>query len=90
MWPNRQETADLVAFTDEILNGKLHFCAALISTKQAASRQATLIEALRQVQFLNSCNTFTREIFVRIQNPAWLNYYKNYVFDLLIWCLSDN
>ena len=25
MWPNRQETADLVAFTEEILNGKLHF-----------------------------------------------------------------
>ena len=25
MWPNRQETADLVTFTEEILNGKLHF-----------------------------------------------------------------
>ena len=27
MWPNPQETADLVIFTEEILNGKLHFCA---------------------------------------------------------------
>ena len=27
MWPNPQETADLVTFTEEILNGKLHFCA---------------------------------------------------------------
>ena len=25
MWPNPQETEDLVTFTEEILNGKLHF-----------------------------------------------------------------
>ena len=25
MWPNLQETGDLVTFTEEILNGKLHF-----------------------------------------------------------------
>ena len=25
MWPNPQETADLVKFTEEILNGKLYF-----------------------------------------------------------------
>ena len=25
MWRNPQETADLVTFTEEILNGKLHF-----------------------------------------------------------------
>ena len=25
MWPNLQQTADLVTFTEEILNGKLHF-----------------------------------------------------------------
>ena len=25
MWPNPQETADLVTFTQEILNGKSHF-----------------------------------------------------------------
>ena len=25
MWLNPQETADLVSFTEEILNGKLHF-----------------------------------------------------------------
>ena len=25
MWPNTQETAELVAFTEEILNGKFHF-----------------------------------------------------------------
>ena len=25
MWPNPQETADLVTFTEEILDGKRHF-----------------------------------------------------------------
>ena len=25
MWPNPQETANLVSFTEEILNGKPHF-----------------------------------------------------------------
>ena len=25
MWPNRQETADLVIFTEEILDKKFHF-----------------------------------------------------------------
>ena len=25
MWPNPRETADLVTFTEEILNGKVHF-----------------------------------------------------------------
>ena len=33
MWPNPQETADLVTFTEEILNGKLHFlCAVFIDS----------------------------------------------------------
>ena len=29
MWPNPQENADLVTFTEEILNGKLHFLCSL-------------------------------------------------------------
>ena len=32
MWPNSQFPADLVTFTEEILNGKLHFCAVNILT----------------------------------------------------------
>ena len=30
MWPDLHETADLVTFTEEILNGKLHFCAVFL------------------------------------------------------------
>ena len=30
MWPNPQETVDLVTFTEEIFNGKRHFCAVIM------------------------------------------------------------
>ena len=33
MLPNPEETADLVTFTEEILNRKLHFCAVLFCVK---------------------------------------------------------
>ena len=32
MWQNPQETVDLVTFTEEILNGKLHFLCSEILT----------------------------------------------------------
>ena len=35
MWPNLKFPADLVAFTEEILNGKLHF---LFSVSQKANK----------------------------------------------------
>ena len=37
MWPNPQETADLVKFTEEILNGKFHFCAVWVCTNSSVS-----------------------------------------------------
>ena len=30
MWPNQQESADLVTFTEEILNGQLHFLCSVL------------------------------------------------------------
>ena len=33
MWPNQQFLADLVSFTEEILNGKLHFLCSVIPLK---------------------------------------------------------
>ena len=34
MWPNPLETADLVKFTEEVPNGKLHFLSSDFSIKQ--------------------------------------------------------
>ena len=31
MWPNLQKTAELVRFTEKILNGKLQFCAVALN-----------------------------------------------------------
>ena len=40
MWPNPQETADLVTFTEEIINGKLHFlCSVIKLTKICKENQ---------------------------------------------------
>ena len=30
MWPNLQEAEDLITFTEEILNGKLHFLSSAV------------------------------------------------------------
>ena len=42
MRPNSQETADLVRFTEEILNGKLHF----LGSAYLRSRHTSKIEYL--------------------------------------------
>ena len=42
MWSNPSETADLVTFTKEILNGKLHF---LSSELDIFSEEATDLQA---------------------------------------------
>ena len=34
MWPNPQFPVDLVTFTEEILNGKLHFLCSVFSSKR--------------------------------------------------------
>ena len=41
MWPNRPETADLVEFTEEVLNGKFHFlCNACLLANKVTERES--------------------------------------------------
>ena len=40
MWPNPQETADLVTFPEEFLNGKLHFSVQWKSLKVSESQRS--------------------------------------------------
>ena len=35
MWPNPQESADFVTFTEKILNGKLHFLCSVREKKSS-------------------------------------------------------
>ena len=57
MWPNLQKTVDLVTFTEEILNGKLHFLCSVILT--CIAYQSELFIAGRLV-FCSECETVLR------------------------------
>ena len=46
MWPNPQEIPDLVTFTEEILNGKLHFYAVWIWTLTFRNKLLVLVLVL--------------------------------------------
>ena len=50
MSPNPQETADLVMFTEEILNGKLHFfCSQGHSKGRKDTRNSQDLQGMRQI-----------------------------------------
>ena len=49
MWPNPQETADLVTFTEENLNGKLHFLCS------AVDNMGLIKEYLSRKLFIGTC-----------------------------------
>ena len=57
MWPNPQESADLVTFTQEILNEKLHF---LCSVHSADSKDT---------YFTNISNKNGKTLCPNIRNP---------------------
>ena len=44
MWQNLQETVDLVTFTEEILNGKLHFLCGVIEIYKSFSSTVYLFK----------------------------------------------
>ena len=61
MWPNLQVPTDLVTFTEEILNGKLHFwcsdASSIIQTKVNNDKTKTTIE--RFVAIVNGSRPWT-------------------------------
>ena len=55
MWPNSQESASLVTFTQEILNGKLDFCASKIENlffETCIIRRIYLLEKIQILSFI--------------------------------------
>ena len=70
MWPNREETADLVTFTEEILNGKLHF---LCNACAMSDNKTLFIYGFHEMQKLHRRHAPTLvllyETHRRIQNP---------------------
>ena len=50
MWTNPQETADLIKFTEEILNGKLHF---LCSVQRVVTSANNHTDVMLEYYFYN-------------------------------------
>ena len=72
MWPNLQETADLVTFTEEILNGKLHIlCSETITYSCSVSENLQKNQSSNAV-FLKDCtfplNTSFISVFMTLAN----------------------
>ena len=53
MWPNPQETADLVTFTEEILEGKLHFLRSVTFTEEIVKGKLYFLHSVLQILLLN-------------------------------------
>ena len=70
MWPNPQETSDLVTVTEEILNGKLHFLCSVISVSAKNTSSLLAITSLKL--------TFTSHSTVSIVKFEQVNSSKNH------------
>ena len=57
MWPNPQETPDLVTFTAEILNGKLNF---ILSVKVVFEEVVKLALALKLAKIMKAISKFEK------------------------------
>ena len=71
MWPNPQETADLVTFTEEILNGKLHFlcsvhtetlCFSISTSREGKKNSVFLAEHVSNQGLQHRCQNDVKKI----------------------------
>ena len=68
MWPNPQFSADLVIFTEEILNGKLHFCAVIIHYNWRDSIcEMNLRKFAILIIFFKNCNPVKSNVWSKIR-----------------------
>ena len=63
MWPNPQETADFVTFTEEIRNGKLQFFVHCSEIEEAADITLTLTIRSNRFHFILPVNTQKFSVF---------------------------
>ena len=63
MWPNRQETADLVTFTEEILNGKLHFLCNVVTSTSIGTTSACITSSKTFILLITSAASSMTTMF---------------------------
>ena len=67
MWPNPQETADLVAFIEKILNGSLYFlCSEYSSNTIKNNTTLFTLKNILDVQFSLLWNILLKYIYIYI------------------------
>ena len=87
MWPNPQFPADLVTFTEEILNGKLHFLYS-VSSKFLWPIQTLLADSLSElggnliIIVYNHTDSHHDSIFALNYIHFHLVYISNYMIDV--------
>ena len=88
MWPNPQETTDLVTFTEEILIGKLHFLRSFSKNKCIdkicsfqPSKHFIAFKTAPQV-FLHSFALYHRLIY-NFRYHSWVPSHPNLTFNLI-------
>ena len=78
MWPNPQFSADLVTFTEEILNRKLHFLSNVVTSERL--KKAPLLTQRKLYEFLTVTKTVKIDMLVEqdvqdaIENVVALKY----------------
>ena len=73
MWPNPQETSDLVTFTEELLHGKLHFLCSernILGTLLIALNGRKTLTALTELK--NSPSPYANSNVLKRNLNAWL------------------
>ena len=80
MWPNLQETTDLVTFTEEILNGKLHILCSVIRYEMKSQDFITfylglqgLLWNIRAASNINKKgqSIYTKKFHLKFQQPLF-------------------
>ena len=87
MWPNLQETADLIIFTEEILNGKLHF---LCSVKWGKIYQKKIYWEKINISIINWEKVFNRFADHKIMQLPWLVNFNTSLVCHITSCLQFN
>ena len=90
MWPNPLETADLVTFTVEILNGKLHcLCSDKSKTpsylKEIIHPLDIWIQVLRECSYWASRNGAVQKIFLTLTKNLFLAELQEFIFHNVEW-----
>ena len=87
MLPNPQETADLVTFTEEILNGKLHFLCSVVSVnRRRKDIKVTFVSfGVHAGRFTAECTEYENTLLTNKQDFDILIYVSsNFTLDLRI------